>query len=113
MIDGLLNVPCTVVRRSAPTTPDEYNDQSPLLEVAESSRCFWEVQRGFESDDKGPTEVAYVVVFLPADTADLEAVDGVQIAGGPIVESWGMPHAVLNARTGVVHHVEMRGKVTA
>jgi hypothetical protein len=111
-VDTLMTWPCTLVRRSAPTTPDVYNDAQPLAEATQASTCYWEVKRTSELEGKGQTEVDHVIVFLGAGTADLEAIDAVRIQGGPTVEAFGAPHQVMNARTGLVHHVELVGKVT-
>lgn len=107
---GLLTVPCELIKRSQGPA-DEYNDPT-LLEVRTASLCWYEVKRSRELSDSGLVEVAFVTVFLPPD-AGLGAIDAVQITGGPLVESDGIPHPAINARTGRLHHLELVGREVA
>lgn len=111
MIEQLLTVPCTILRRS-PGAADEYNDPT-LTETQEAAYCYWQTTRSDERGDTGATEQSHVTVFLSAAAADLSAISAVAIQGGPTVEAFGPPRVITNARTGQPHHVELLGRETA
>lgn len=104
-LDHLLPLPVTLVTRSSDGSVDD-NGEQVWTESELETRCLLQ-QEGGREEHEGNVEVVSWRVWLPADVL-VVGWDAIRLADGTLLELEGDADAVVNPRTGLVHHVEAR-----
>ncbi len=110
-IARLLNVPCTVLTPG--TAVDQYGDviTSDAAGSSVTTKCYPSTGAANEATTNGPIASAEWTVYLPAGTP-CTASSVVLLDGGTRrLEATQPPRLMLDARTGLVDHIELACKV--
>lgn len=110
MLSTLLNLPCTLIRRTESGEKDEYRNDIPGEQAIETA-CELQQKQRSEDDDLGETSDTRWLLILPAET-DVATGDAVVIEG-LVYEVIGDPWAARNPRTQQHSHVEATVRRTA
>lgn len=105
MIEGLLNQPLTIQRRST-TTTDDYGNDVPGTTSSVTTVGYVEQTQATEITVDRDTFVTDWRVFLAAGTT-IDGSDRI-LHGAKTLEVVGAPHEVWNPRSRRTHHTEVR-----